>query len=235
MSMCLQGFLVGVGLGAGWGEGGAEFFAGSGEAGHDGADGDVGDGGDFFVVEVFEFAEEQDFAVLGREVGEGGVEGFDVELGEKRFVGSGVGRGERGVVKFGGVAGGGGVVAGLLVVGVAAVAGNGEEPGFGVFAAEGGEGFEGAEGGVLEDVVGVGAGEVAREVVGRVEVRKDFSVEAGVGVVQGRWRGTGDREETPGEAGLFPGKNCGKGSGIGRGRGESISANDVSERRGRMT
>jgi hypothetical protein len=129
------------------------------EVGLDGVDGDVGDGGDLGEFELFGEAHEEDGALVGREVLEGGVDLGRFFFHEEAGLGGGLVGGEE-VGGFGDVDGGG---AGLapeaeflkaLVV-ADEVDGDGGEPGAdGAVAAETVAGVVGLEEAILSDGLG---------------------------------------------------------------------------------
>jgi hypothetical protein len=168
------------------GDKGLEALAGAGQAGHHRADRDRGGGGDFFVTEAFEFAEDDHFAELGRKCFDGGSKRFDVDL--PREFGCRI---ERRGISQGRVVGEGFdvfVTAAFFEERVGRVSNDAKQPGKRIFAAKGLEVTEGAHGGFLDDIVGVGliAQQPACDVVGGVEVRKNEPFEGGVAPV-GHW------------------------------------------------
>ncbi len=160
----------------------AHGFEGAVEVGLDGVDGDVGDGGDLGELEVFGEAHEEDGALVGREVLEGGVDLAGLFLDEEAGLGGALVAGEE-VGGFGDVDGGGAGLApetelleALLVADE--VDGDGGEPGAdGAVAAEAVAGVVGLE----EAVLGDGLGEVCV-----ADGERDKAKEAGpVGADQG--------------------------------------------------
>ena len=131
------------------------------EVGLDGVDGDVGDGGDLGELELFGEAHEEDGALVGREILQGGVDLGGLFLDEEAGFGGAFGAGEE-VGGVGDVDGGGAGLtpeAELLQALVVAdeVDGDGGEPGAdGAVAAEAVAGVVGLE----EAVLGDGLGEV---------------------------------------------------------------------------